>query len=76
MSLIIAGTVAAIAAKSGVAFRDDYLMGCDVLGAELEAPVKTQVTEVRTSNYWSTVAAGLTVAAVLSIIGYWNGGRQ
>jgi hypothetical protein len=48
-----------------------YLLGSCVLGAELpeKKPEPISVREVK-SNYWTSVGAGLTVAAILAAMGF------
>lgn len=54
---------------------EEYLTGCDVLGAPLvgtdaKAESKDAVVQVHTGSYWTSVAAGLTVAAMITTVGY------
>lgn len=46
--------------------HDDYFLGCDCMGAELDyAPAPSSPFFDR-RQYWTSVAAGLTVAAILT----------
>ena len=77
MSLLVAGTVVAGVGKAALTAylapkgKEMYLLGSDVLGAEL--PVKAvepvPVREVR-SGYWTSVGAGMTVAGIVVLAGY------
>ena len=63
MSLVIAGLLARIAHGGG---SDDYLLGTDVLGADLTVTsTKGESWSIEVSPFWKQVAAGLTAAAIV-----------
>jgi hypothetical protein len=66
-------TVLGLAALGAAASRghDTYVLGCDVLGAELPAAPSTPITEyIQPTQYRTQVAAGLTVVAAWALISH------
>jgi len=66
-------TVLGIAALGVAAARghNTYLLGSDVLGAELPAAPSTPITEyIQPTQYRTQVAAGLTVIAAWALISH------
>jgi hypothetical protein len=94
MSLILSAIIGGALASRGKdrQMDADYLLGCDVLGADelgyavpvpAEAPKGTAFIQSRTGAYLTSVAAGLTVAGILAAGGYvfarshgWINGRR
>ena len=65
MSLTLTALGAYLATRAGSSM-DNYVLGCDVMGADVDADAKANGTEVHVhaGTYWTSVAAGLTVALI------------
>jgi hypothetical protein len=46
--------------------NEDYFLGCDCMGAEAAYTLQPQSPLFDRRQYWTSVAAGLTVAAILA----------
>lgn len=68
MSLTVLGAAAlGVAAARG---HKAYLAGCDVLGEDVQYPVKPVTDYVQPVQYRTQVAAGLTVVALWTLVSF------
>lgn len=70
MSLTLTALGVYLASRGGNSM-ENYILGCDVMGAsDVEADAKANGTEVHVhaGTYWTSVAAGLTVAAAWTLM--------
>ena len=68
--------VISLATGKSKSLMEDYIAGIDALGA-IDADAKANGSEVHvhTSSYWTSVAAGLTVAGLVFILNALGTGR-